>query len=122
MPKPVLVKCLMAAPSKIPPGLAPGAKSRYDDFVVTHVNQTLTIHFTGSFFAWHRYYIWSFERALRQECDYDGYLPYWNWGKSAQVSAGLLLFKIHSFCLPQRHHIRRPLANLNEPCAAHRTR
>jgi tyrosinase len=76
----------MTAPSKIPPGLAPGAKSRYDDFVATHINQTRTIHFCGSFFPWHRYYIWAFESALRQECGYTGYLPYWNWGKSAKVS------------------------------------
>ncbi|KAH8897262.1 putative tyrosinase [Thozetella sp. PMI_491] len=73
----------MAAPSKIPSGLAPGAKSRYDDFVATHVNQTRGIHFSGSFFIWHRYFLWAFERALRDECGYNGYLTYWNWGKSA---------------------------------------
>ncbi|KAH8890291.1 Di-copper centre-containing protein [Thozetella sp. PMI_491] len=78
------MKCLMASPSNIPPGLAPGAKSRYDDFVAIHINQTDVIHFTGSFFLWHRYYLWAFETALRQECGYDGYLPYWNWGKSAK--------------------------------------
>ena len=75
----------MAAPSKIPPGEAPGAKSRYDDFVAMHINQTLSIHFTGYFFSWHRYFIWSFEKALQDECGYKGYLPYWNWGKSAKV-------------------------------------
>ncbi|KAH8896868.1 Di-copper centre-containing protein [Thozetella sp. PMI_491] len=78
------VKCLMASPSKISPGLAPGAKSRYDDFVATHVNQTGFIHFTGNFFHWHRYYIWAFEAALRNECGYQGWLPYWNWAKSSK--------------------------------------
>lgn len=86
-----LVKCLMRAPSKIPAGEVPGAKSRYDDFVGMHVNQTLFIHFTGSFFAWHRYFVWSYERALRDECGYKDYLPYWNWGKSAKVSCSHLL-------------------------------
>ncbi|KAK3937266.1 hypothetical protein QBC46DRAFT_267919 [Diplogelasinospora grovesii] len=77
------VKCLMASPSKILPGLAPGARSRYDDFVANYINQTRSIHFTGNFFHWHRYYIWSFETALREECGYKGYLPYWNWAKCA---------------------------------------
>ncbi|ORY68344.1 uncharacterized protein BCR38DRAFT_130468 [Pseudomassariella vexata] len=74
----------MDSPSKIPAGDAPGAKSRYDDFVAIHVNQTETIHFTGSFLSWHRYYMYSFERALRDECGYAGYLPYWNWGKTSK--------------------------------------
>lgn len=42
------VKCLMAAPSKADPSFAPGAKTRYDDFVAVHINQTLTIHGTVS--------------------------------------------------------------------------
>ncbi|KAH8194712.1 hypothetical protein TruAng_011124 [Truncatella angustata] len=74
----------MNAPSKIPDGLAPGAKSRHDDFVAIHVSQTETIHFAGSFLSWHRYFIYSFERALQYECGYQGTLPYWNWGKTAK--------------------------------------
>ncbi|KAF4556495.1 Tyrosinase-like protein 5 [Elsinoe fawcettii] len=61
----------------------PGAKTRYDDFVVPHANQTVENHFTANFLPWRRYLIWSFEQALREECDYDGYLPYWNWPKYA---------------------------------------
>lgn len=38
--------CLMDSPSKLDPTQFPGAKSRYDDFVVVHMNQTLTIHGT----------------------------------------------------------------------------
>ncbi|KAK8070601.1 hypothetical protein PG997_010804 [Apiospora hydei] len=78
------IKCLMAKPPRTPPDLAPGVRSRYDDFVATHINATNTIHFTGNFLSWHRYYIWAFEAALRDECGYADYLPYWNWGKSAQ--------------------------------------
>lgn len=40
--------CLMDKPAKTPSDLAPGAKTRYDDWVVTHINQTLTIHGTVS--------------------------------------------------------------------------
>lgn len=39
------VLCLQSKPS-ISGSIAPGAKSRYDDFVATHINQTLTIHGT----------------------------------------------------------------------------
>lgn len=63
--------------------IAPGAKSRYDDFVAVHINQTLTIHGTGNFLSWHRYFTYTYEKALREECGYTGYQPYLNWGKYA---------------------------------------
>jgi tyrosinase len=44
----------------------------------------LTIHGTGNFLSWHRYYIYTFEEALRDECGYKGYLPYANWGRYAE--------------------------------------
>ncbi|KAF7173843.1 hypothetical protein CNMCM6106_007945 [Aspergillus hiratsukae] len=73
------VLCLQQLPAKTPSNVAAGAKSRYDDFVATHIQQTLTIHYTGTFLAWHRYFIFQFEEALRNECGYTGDLPYWNW-------------------------------------------
>jgi tyrosinase len=78
------VRCLMDNPATVPSELAPGAKSRYDDFVAAHINQTDFIHSNGPFLFWHRLYIWAFETALREECGYTGYLPYWNYGKSAE--------------------------------------
>lgn len=39
------------------------------------MNQTLTIHYTGTFLSWHRYFIYLFEQALRDECGYQGNLP-----------------------------------------------
>lgn len=39
------VLCLQSLPSKSG-SFAPGARSRYDDFVAVHINQTLTIHAT----------------------------------------------------------------------------
>lgn len=38
--------CLMSAPSKLDKTKFPGAKSRFDDFVVVHMNQTMSIHNT----------------------------------------------------------------------------
>ena len=40
------VLCLQKAPSKLDRTLYPGAVSRYDDFVVVHMNQTMSIHGT----------------------------------------------------------------------------
>ncbi|KAL2064242.1 hypothetical protein VTL71DRAFT_4736 [Oculimacula yallundae] len=77
------VLCLQSKPSKTPPSVAPGARSRYDDFVLVHVQQTQIIHYTGIFLPWHRYFVWAYETALRNECGYTGYQPYWNWGRYA---------------------------------------
>lgn len=52
------VLCLQAKNAKTPSSLIPGAKSRFDDWVGTHINQTLNIHYTGTFLAWHRYFTW----------------------------------------------------------------
>ena len=38
--------CLMSKPSKLDKAKYPGAKSRYEDFVAVHMNQTMSIHGT----------------------------------------------------------------------------
>lgn len=40
------VLCLTKKPSKLNQTKYPGAKTRYDDFVAVHMNQTLNIHGT----------------------------------------------------------------------------
>ncbi|KAL0944828.1 FAD-binding domain-containing protein [Colletotrichum truncatum] len=87
------VQCMLTSPSKSDPAFAPGARNRYDDFVAVHINQTLSIHGTGNFLTWHRYFVWAYEEALRNECGYKGAQPqtllhpsdidqqYWNWLK-----------------------------------------
>jgi tyrosinase len=40
------VRCLQQLPARTPSSVAAGAKTRYDDFVVTHIQQTLNIHYT----------------------------------------------------------------------------
>lgn len=86
------VKCLMTKPSKYNPVAVPGAKSRYDDFVAVHINQTLAIHGTANFLTWHRWFTYTFEKALRDECAYQGYQPYWNWGRWANNPAASPIF------------------------------
>jgi tyrosinase len=64
------VKCMFSSPSKSDPAKVPGARNRYDDFVAQHINQTMSIHGTGNFLTWHRYFVWGYEKALREECGY----------------------------------------------------
>lgn len=78
------LNCLMSLPAKTPSELALGAKTRYDDWVATHINQTLTIHGTANFLGWHRWFISEMEQSLRTECGYQGGIPYWDWTKTAQ--------------------------------------
>ncbi|KAL5621035.1 hypothetical protein FOBRF1_004281 [Fusarium oxysporum] len=84
------VLCLRKKPSKADPSFAPGARTRYDDFVAVHINQTRTIHATGNFFTWHRYYTWAYEKALRDECGYKGTQPYWNWFETGDFATNPL--------------------------------
>ncbi|KAK4453839.1 putative tyrosinase [Podospora aff. communis PSN243] len=86
------VKCLMALPPRTPSSVAPGARSRFDDFIVTHIQQTLSIHYSGVFQPWHRWYVYQFEKALRDECGYEGYQPYWDWPRYASAPQDSPLF------------------------------
>ncbi|KAK0387760.1 hypothetical protein NLU13_4005 [Sarocladium strictum] len=76
------VECLFDLPAKTR-GFAHGARTRHDDFVAVHINQTLVIHQTGNFLTWHRYFVWVYEKTLRDECGYKGAQPYWNWFENA---------------------------------------
>ncbi|KAF7717663.1 Uncharacterized protein PECH_002957 [Penicillium ucsense] len=73
------VLCLARKPPRLSTALYPGVRSRFDDFVATHINYTLHVHYSGLFLPWHRRFTWLWEQALREECSYTGYLPYWNW-------------------------------------------
>lgn len=73
------VKCLTRKPPRLPTKDYPGVRSRFDDFVATHINQTLKVHYSGLFLPWHRRFLHLWEQALREECNYKGHQPYWNW-------------------------------------------
>ncbi|WYZ37128.1 hypothetical protein EsH8_II_000634 [Colletotrichum jinshuiense] len=79
------VKCLQRLPPQTPANVSSGARSRFDDFTVTHIQQTMTIHYTGNFMPWHRWFVHLYEKALREECGYTGYQPYWDWPKYASA-------------------------------------
>ncbi|USP77635.1 uncharacterized protein yc1106_04909 [Curvularia clavata] len=79
------VKCLINnRPSQYDRNQYPGARSRFDDFIVVHMKQSQYIHGTGSFLTWHRYFTAAYEHALRKECHYNGTQPYWHWGRWAE--------------------------------------
>ena len=42
---------------------------------VVHANQSRSIHGTGNFLTWHRYFVWTYEQVLKNECGYKGAHP-----------------------------------------------
>ncbi|KAI6089895.1 Di-copper centre-containing protein [Hypoxylon rubiginosum] len=87
------VKCLAAKPATVDKTLAPGAVNRLDDFTYIHINQTNSVHISGSFLSWHRIFVWQMEDALRNECGYRGTIPYWD---QARFSSDPLKSKVFS--------------------------
>lgn len=88
------VLCMQSLPSNLDNIQVPGAKTRLDDFVATHVNQTRSIHISGIFLSWHRNFVRLWETALHQECGYPAHLgqPYCNWALWCDDLAGSPLF------------------------------
>lgn len=69
------VTCLMKLPPKSDRETYPGALSRFDDFVAYHMTHAMQLHDNLHLFGAHKYYVWLFEEALRNECGYTGYQP-----------------------------------------------
>ncbi|KAF2437919.1 Di-copper centre-containing protein [Karstenula rhodostoma CBS 690.94] len=61
----------------------PGALNHFDDHQAVHSAQTPSIHWVGHFILWHRYFVATFEKALRETCAYTGAQPYWDWSLDA---------------------------------------
>lgn len=67
------VSCLTTKTAKS--GIA-GTVNRFDDHMAVHSDQTPNIHWVGHFILWHRYFVATYEKALRDECGYTGGQPY----------------------------------------------
>ncbi|SPQ27214.1 e663ac88-b3db-40a2-bd44-c0e356143483 [Thermothielavioides terrestris] len=67
--------CLMQKPAVL--GL-PGPRTRFDDLQAVHQRQAYAVHFAGAFLPFHRLFVQAHETALRTECNYSGYQPYWH--------------------------------------------
>lgn len=73
-------KCLHNAPSQTPPDIAPGARNRWDDFVVAHLLHTYDVHRSPWLIPFHRELLFQLEKALRDECGYGGGESWsWSW-------------------------------------------
>ncbi|EAQ84435.1 hypothetical protein CHGG_08449 [Chaetomium globosum CBS 148.51] len=82
------IHCLNALPALTPHRKAPGARTRYDDFIVTHIDQTPFAHASGLLTALPPPPDPPFVRSCREECGYAGPMPYWDWTRSYTVSEG----------------------------------
>ncbi|KAF8682374.1 Fusaric acid resistance protein-like [Rhizoctonia solani] len=80
----------------------------YDDLIYAHMNLNPLIHWTGRFLPWHRYdleslrcteadtniasinsvYLFEWTNILREECGYEGVVPYWAWEKDTDDFEG----------------------------------
>lgn len=91
--KRALVDAIACLQSKPPSGDFPPATNRYEDFVRLHQAWTPNIHNNDMFLIWHRYFVWSFEQALRKECGLavDG-LPWWDETRDAGHYAASPIF------------------------------
>jgi tyrosinase len=69
------IKCMMGKP---PSGNFPPATSRYEDFARLHQLYMPNVHGNPKFLIWHRYYLWTFQMALRDECGFTAPLPWWD--------------------------------------------
>ncbi|XPT01422.1 Tyrosinase [Ascochyta lentis] len=74
------LKCLMGKPAS---GQFAASKSRYEDFVALHQVLTPRIHNNAKFLLWHRYYLWTFEQVLRDDCGFTAPLPWFDETKYA---------------------------------------
>lgn len=74
------IKCLL---NRQPSGQFRGAQNRYEDLVALHASLTPRVHGNAIFLLWHRYYLWTFEDILRQECGFNGNIPWFDEAKYA---------------------------------------
>lgn len=83
------IKCLMNKPAS---GNFPPARNRYEDFVRVHQMYSPNIHNNAKFLLWHRYFLWTFEQVLRDECGFNRAFVWWDETKDAGQFAKSTMF------------------------------
>ncbi|EON97069.1 putative tyrosinase protein [Phaeoacremonium minimum UCRPA7] len=83
------VKCLIGKPAS---GNFENSHNRYEDLVWVHQQMTNEIHMVAQFLPYHRYYLSVFEAELRDQCGFEGALPWWDETKDAGNFAKAPLF------------------------------
>lgn len=69
------IKCLI---NKAPSGNYPPATNRFEDLARVHQQMMPLVHGNNLFLLWHRYFVWTFEQILRDECGFDRAFPWWD--------------------------------------------
>ncbi|TFK33798.1 hypothetical protein BDQ12DRAFT_637106 [Crucibulum laeve] len=87
------VKCLQSKPATTS---FQGVRTRFDDFQALHINLAEVIHAVGQFLGWHRQFLFVYEKALREECGYQGTQPYWNWSEDTDDIIKAPVFDAHT--------------------------
>lgn len=65
---------------------------------------------------WHRYFVWQWENALRDECGYTGYQPYWDWTEDTDGFALHPLFDGSEYSIGGNGlYVEHPTANGTVP-------
>jgi tyrosinase len=83
------IKCLLNKPAS---GNFPPARNRYEDFVRVHQQYSPNIHNNAKFLLWHRYFLWTFEQVLREECGFNRAFTWWDETKDAGQFAKSTIF------------------------------
>ncbi|PGG96119.1 hypothetical protein AJ79_09716 [Helicocarpus griseus UAMH5409] len=83
------IKCLIDRPAS---GNFDGATNRYEDLARLHQQNMENIHNNDKFLIWHRYFLWTFEQLLRDECGFDRAFPWWDETRDAGRFAQAPLF------------------------------
>lgn len=88
------IKCLMNKP---PSGQFSVSKNRYDDLVGLHQTLTPNVHGNAKFLLWHRYFVYTFESLLRNECGFTANLPWFDETRYAGNFAASSIFSSQWF-------------------------
>ncbi|KAF8196033.1 tyrosinase [Pholiota molesta] len=81
------ILCLQSLPAQEP--VLPEAKTRFDEFQAYHLENADFVHRVGQFLGWHRHFLQQYESALRNECGYKGYTPYWDWTQDTDSASSI---------------------------------
>jgi tyrosinase len=69
------IKCLINKPAS---GNFPPATNRFEDLARLHQMYMPNIHGNAKFLVWHRYFLWTFEQVLRDECGLTAAFPWFD--------------------------------------------
>jgi hypothetical protein len=98
------IRCLQGKPAS---GKYAGSRSKYDDLTALHQKLTPNVHSNAKFLLWHRYFVWTFEQLLRNQCGFNREMPWWDETKWSGAFSHSSVFSAQWF---------GDLANVNGGC------